>query len=150
MDTRLVTLKEHEEYDADATEIISLDVQDPISQILIEYAVDTDAAGSMTAHPAKSITKVELIDGSEVLESFDGSQCEALDWYMTYTNRSPFNMALMGNSVLRVMAINFGRYLWDEKFAFDPKQFKNPQQRFAGCILRFWKNIYQKKKSDKK
>jgi len=131
MDTRFITLKEYESFDANATEIISLDLQDNISQILIETWLDTDAAGSMTAHPSKSISNIELIDGSEVLESFDGSQCEALDWYQTYTNRSPFNMALIGNSVRRTMAINFGRYLYDEKYNFDPTKFKNPQLRIT-------------------
>ncbi len=128
MKYRVNTIKAQETFSADKTEVINIDQADPISELMIAAQFYQSAAGSMTLHPVACITKIELVDGSTPLVSLTGLQAEALDWY-SHKNFRPgnWNAALAGNYLVRYIGINFGRWLWDEKYAFDPKKFTNPQ-----------------------
>ncbi len=128
MKYRVNTIKAQETYSADKTEVINLDQKDPISELMIAAQFYQSAAGSMTLHPVACITKIELVDGSTPLVSLSGLQAEAIDWYSHKKMRpGNSNIALAGNYVVRYIGINFGRWLWDEKYAFDPTKFANPQ-----------------------
>lgn len=118
-------------YSAATTEIIDLKINDPISQILIK--LEALNVGSVpTAHPMALITKIELIDGSDVLFSLNGYETEALDFYHNHGQlRCNYNFLLTGSNFTRMLAINFGRYLWDKEYALDPLRFKNPQLRIT-------------------
>lgn len=107
---------------------IELDMADPISQLIIDARVKNGAAAASTEHPTASITKIEIVDGSDVLFSLDGFETEALDIYDTgrYPRGGWFNY-IDGSPTDRQIAINFGRYLWDEALAFDPTKFTNPK-----------------------
>ena len=130
-----------------------INMQDPISEIIIGMDV-TNSAQDQTAHPVAAITKIELVDGSDVLFSLDGYEAEALDWYNNGGQfRSNYNIALNGSNMCRFIGIHFGRYLWDPEYAFDPKQFNNPQLRIsynsalganAGSAVYFtmWANMF--------
>lgn len=127
MNYRTTVLLPRKNYTADATETIDIDLADPISQIVLTYEGLNTAANDGTAHPDTCITKVELVDGSDVLFSLSGKEIKALDFYhrgvvtpsvMYYGNDWYFEM---------VYVINFGRYLWDPMLAFDPKKHTNPQ-----------------------
>ncbi len=118
-------------YAADATEVINLNMKDVISNIIIK--LDTVNVGDAnTENPMACLTKIELVDGSEVLYSLNGFEAEALDWYDQGGKfRRNWNWALTGMSMSRTFAINFGRYLWDKEYAFDPTKFVNPQLRLS-------------------
>lgn len=131
MNYRLSTIMEQKSYSADVTEVIDLNVKDPISQILIQLDVINVGSIAPTAHAIACLKKIELVDGSDVLFSLSGYEAEAVDIYHNKRMRSNFNMYLDGNAVQRFVAINFGRYLWDPIFAFDPTQFKNPQLKIT-------------------
>jgi len=45
--------------------------------------------------------------------------------------RSNWNPYLGGLDCQRFIGINFGRFLWDPLYAFDPKQFRNPQMKLT-------------------
>ncbi len=127
MNHRLVTLESRTSYTADQTKIIDVRLQDPISQLILDTAMSVDAAGSMTLHPVACISKIELVDGSDVLFSLSGLEAEALDWYNHKTFRSNYNYALNGGDTQRFIGLNFGRKLWDPQMALDPKKFRNLQ-----------------------
>lgn len=112
----------------DVTIPIELDMADPISQLIIDARVKNGAGGASTEHPTASITKIEIVDGSDVLFSLDGFETEALDIYdsLNYPRGGWFNY-VVGSPTDRQIAINFGRYLWDEVLAFDPTKFTNPK-----------------------
>ena len=131
MNNRLTTIFAQKTYSADATEIIDINLSDPISQLLFDFQVYASAAGSMTLHPLACFTKIELVDGSDVLFSLTGLEMEALDWYCNKAFREAWNIALTGNYMVRPVGINFGRFLGDPEFAFDPTQFKNPQLKVS-------------------
>jgi len=156
MNYRLSTLFARKNYSADATEVIDIDVADPISQLLIELAVTNVGTVAPTAHAIACLTKIELVDGSDVLFSLSGYEAEAVDIYHNKNMRSNWNPYIDGLDVQRFIAINFGRWLWDKELAFDPKQFRNPQLKLTLDInaggnapvqnrLQVWANMFDQK-----
>ena len=141
-------------YAADATEVIDLNMKDVISNIILK--LDTVNVGDAnTEHPMAILTKIELVDCSDVLYSLNGFEAEALDWYDRGGRFGyQWNWALTGMSMTRTLAINFGRYLWDKEYAFDPTRFKNPQLRVSidynaggnapsSVYLTAWANLFE-------
>jgi len=130
MNYRLSTIHARKTYDSDITEIIDLNLVDPLSQLIIELAV-TGVGDIATAHAIACLEKIELVDGSDVLFSLSGYEAEAVDIYHNKMMRSNWNPYLTGMDVQRFIGINFGRYLWDPLLAFDPKKFRNPQLKLT-------------------
>jgi hypothetical protein len=130
MNHRLSTLFAEKSYAGDATEIIDLDLSDPISQLVIYLGV-TNTAGVHTEHGIACLKKVELVDGSDVLYSLSGFEAEAADIYHNREMRRNWNFCLEGLGIQRFVGINFGRKLWDPELAFDPKKFRNPQLKIS-------------------
>ena len=157
MNNRLSTIHARKTYTADTTEIIDIDVADPISQLIIELAVTNGASAAPTAHALACLTKIEIVDGSEVLFSLTGYEAEAADWYNNHIQRSTWNPYLSGMDVQRFIAINFGRWLWDPVLALDPKKFHNLQLKLtldvdaggaspSACKLQVWAALFDEKK----
>ena len=127
MNHRLATILEREIHSTDTTKVIDLTLADPISQLIVIYEPYNSVSGIPTAHPAKCITKIEIVDGSDVLYSLSGQEAQAVDWYHRkqephgLTNYLPTMYAEM------VYVLNFGRRLWDKELALLPTSFKNPQ-----------------------
>ena len=130
MNYRLSTIHARKTYTSDITEIIDLNLVDPLSQLIIELAV-TGVGDASTAHAIACLEKIELVDGSDVLFSLSGYEAEAVDIYNNKAMRKNWNPYLTGMDVQRFVAINFGRYLWDPQLAFDPKKFRNPQLKLT-------------------
>ncbi|GAH61229.1 unnamed protein product, partial [marine sediment metagenome] len=113
------------------TLVHDINMQDPISSMVI-HLQPHNIQEDQTAHPCAIITKIEIVDGSDVLYSLDGFQAEALDWYALGGKfRQNCNYCLNDGFEDRFIGLNFGRYLWDPVYAFDPKQFTNPQLRIS-------------------
>lgn len=131
MNYRLSTIHSLETYSADTTEVIDINIADPISLILIELAVYGNGDLN-TAHPLACLTKIEIVDGSDVLFSLSGKEAAALDFYHNKgLIRSPWNTALNNTWTDQQIALNFGRYLWDPELALDPRKFTNPQLKLT-------------------
>jgi len=131
MKYRLNKFFARKDYTSDTTEIIPINIIDPISQIIIKFE-GLSTTSIPLAHILDCITKVELVDGSDVLHSLNGKECEALDWYHNHGQlRHNYNYLLTGGYPTRILAINFGRYLWDKEYALDPRQFRNLQLRIS-------------------
>jgi len=131
MNYRLATILAREAHDADITKVIDLKLSDPVSQFHIVYEAQNTSSVEPTAHPAKCISKIELVDGSDVLFSLSGQETQAVDFY--HTGKVPANTIVFWNENFSEMIfnINFGRFLWDPLFAFDPKKFTNPQLKIT-------------------
>jgi len=112
---------------ADYTEVIDLNLADPVSQIQVVYESTGGGSGSPDHHAAKCITKIELVDGSDVLFSLSGQECQAADWYHNKREPANQNIYLNGQNAEMIFNLNFGRFLYDPRFAFDPRKFSNPQ-----------------------
>lgn len=141
MNYRLSTILDRELHSADTTKVIDITLADPVSQLAILYEPVNGAEAEPTGHPAKCISKIELVDGSDVLYSLTGQEAQAVDFY--HNRREPANMMcyLNGMTAEMVYNINFGRWLWDPLYAFSPKKFSNPQLKITidrdagGCTV---------------
>lgn len=131
MNYRLATILDRENHTADTTKVIDLNLADPVSQMQILYEPMNGNQAYSDGHPAKCITKIELIDGSDVLFSLSGVEAQAVDWY--HRTQEPPNIVwyLNDNASEILYNINFGRFLYDPLFAFDPKKFTNPQLKIT-------------------
>ena len=130
MNHRVATMLAEETIIPSATKIIDVDMTDIISRIQINLEAEMDGT-VLGDHIASIISNIELIDGSDVLFSMSGKECQALDYYQS--KEMPFNAITDrdGNDSVAVFNINFGRYLYDEYLALDPAKFRNPQLKIT-------------------
>ena len=129
MKYRKTTIFARSDLGAAGTKTIDINIKDIISRIEVTFEGYVD--GLQATQWAANITKLELVDGSEVLFSLSGMECQALNIYSRKcpTMQSPFSCG--GNYWLGTFAIDFGRYLFDPVLAFDPKRFNNPQLKIT-------------------
>ncbi|KKN32651.1 hypothetical protein LCGC14_0811740 [marine sediment metagenome] len=128
---RFATIKADETFTADTTEVIDMTLVDPISQLVLRFQPKTGAALASTAHFMKCISKIELVDGSDVLFSLSGVEAHALDWYSHLMERTNIIWYLGTTAQDLVLHISFGRYLYDPQLALDPTKFNNLQLKIT-------------------
>jgi len=123
-------LHDAETLSADKTLTLDLVGLGKISEILIAYKATNNGA-TPTAHPAKCITSIKVIDGSDTLVNLSGVEAQAIEYWGC--KRVPYNLvSWYDNQVSTALfRIPFGRWLWDELLAFDTAMFKNPQLKIA-------------------
>jgi hypothetical protein len=108
-----------------------LDLEDPISAL----GLWVSCANGTTSNKANTIedivTKIEIVDGSEVLFSANMFELAALEFHKTgkMSNGYPSEWP-SGNQSCNPMIL-FGRKKWDQQYAFDPKAFRNPQLKIS-------------------
>lgn len=130
MNYRTATLLATESLSGSGTKTIDINVADIISRMIIHWGITKSATG-MQSYCHKDITKIELVDGSEVLHSLDGGQNQAL---CIFDRKAPClneGIYIGANEQLSFYGIDFGRYLFDPLLAFDPKKFRNPQLKIS-------------------
>ncbi len=110
------------------TELIDINLTDPVSMLLFEYK-NTRGSNTNAGHVASCLTKIELVDGADVLFSLTGKELHALSYFDV--GRTPYTFLTNAVGVMEILALQyyFGRQLWDPQLAFDPKRFRNPQLR---------------------
>jgi len=131
MNHREVELYAPKDLGASGTEVIDLDVADPLSAIELIFQTTVATAAVMTAPHVDCLSKIELVDGSDVLFSLSGQEAQALAFYTS--GRMPLNdISLKATEYMRsVIPIYFGRKLFDRELALDPKKFKNLQLKIT-------------------
>lgn len=112
------------------TETLPIRVKDIISRIMIYWQVTMVGEG-MDSYQHKDISKIELVDGSDVLFSMDGGQAQALCIYDRKIPTMNFRQKYNGNSMSCMFGIDFGRFLHDPILALDPKKFDNLQLKIT-------------------
>lgn len=130
MNYRLASILPSEAANSAGTKTIDINVADPISRFVIQIK-GMNSADAPVAHPAKMISKIELVDGSDVLFSLSGVEAQALNYYDE--GRMPHTVLNYLNDVYSIATfhIDFGRFLYDPVLAFDPKKFTNPQLKIT-------------------
>lgn len=131
MKYRYTELMARKDVGASGTEIIDINIPDPITKILVRMEGIVPAAATCIEHPATMISKIELLDGSDVLYSATGLQAQAIDHYDSRRDNLGSGSLVPAWGLIAIYNLNFGRYMWDEQLAFDPKKFKNPQMRIT-------------------
>lgn len=130
MNYRIASVLASEDASTAATKTIDLTLNKPISRLTVQYKM-TNSSNVPTGHPAKALTKIEIVDGSNVLFSLSGIEAQALNFYET--GRLPVNLMnyISGVQAAATIEINFGRHLWDELLALDCTKFQNPQLKIS-------------------
>lgn len=130
MKHRIATQIESWNSSALGTRIIELNMINPISRFTIQIK-GTNTNTVSKGHPALMVTKIEVVDGSDVLFALSGTECQALNYYDQ--GRMPHNVVnyIADTSAIATYHIDFGRHLWDEQLALDPKRFKNLQMKIT-------------------
>lgn len=129
-DYRDVLIEDDKSIGDSGTETIDLDVQEPITALLIRFKVNNGA--NLTDHPpARHITKVEIVDGGQSYWSLNGWMAVAAAIYGL--DRFPHHWTDARNTANQRInfPILFGRYLGDEKYAFNSRALRNPQLKIT-------------------
>ena len=114
----------------DKTDTFNINIQNPISRMILQLR-GTNQDSVPDGHPAKAITKIELVDGSDVIYSMSAEEAQATDFYDT--GHTPLNVVSFVNANVWTCLVNmnFGRFLYDTQLALDPKKFKNLQLKIT-------------------
>jgi len=159
MNYRLSQIQSQTTLTDDKTDTYDINIIDPISRITIQLK-GTNADSTPDGHPAKAISKVELVDGSDVLYSLSGEEAQATDFYDSGV--SPLNVVAYEQALQWACLINmnFGRKLWDTELALDPTKFKNLQLKITHKVadtagssttsttshITIWAHVFDEKK----
>jgi len=129
MNSRIATLCAPKDLGAAGTEVININVKDPITSIEMIWTFTVVTVSVMTARVIDCISKIELVDGGNVIASLSGSEAVALNYYNR--RRMPhFQGSLtVGGICEQAFSLDFGRWLYDEQFALVPGLFNNLQLR---------------------
>jgi len=130
MNYRTATVLSQESATTAATKTIDLEGYDPFSRLTVRFE-GMNNGHVQTGHPALQVSKIEIVEGSEVLMSLSGMQAQALDFYDTGRPR-PYEIDYRNDLPNQeIFNLNFGRWLWDPELAFDPRKFQNPQLKIT-------------------
>lgn len=130
MNYRLAKILASEDVGTAGTKVIDINIADVISRIDIVFRTKNGDA-AFNDHPAANLSKIELVDGSDVLFSLSGREAQALNFYDRL--RAPDNhlVAQTATWMRASFGLDFGRHLFDPELAFDPTKFTNPQLKIT-------------------
>jgi len=130
MNYRNVVLQDNLTITTAGTSTYDINLADVISRLQFKFNIANHGTTPVIiAHPARAVTKIEVIDGSHTIASCSGEELLAQNYYDH--NRSPWTYinGVTGTQSYFNINLDFGRWLWDPQLAFDPKKYMNPQLR---------------------
>lgn len=138
MRTRDAVLLYQEVQTDTATKILDIDLADPISAFYIEVHSTNGATSNKDNFISDIVTKIEVVDGSDVLASLNMFQLEALHFYKTGKVPVLFPSEWGGGQQRHGVLLLFGHYLWDPTLCMVPTRYKNPQLKvtFNKAVIR--------------
>lgn len=113
------------------TKTYNLDYTDPITQLDLYWEGTNGSSGNVASPFERCISKIEIVDGGEVLWDLPGEV--ALAAFIHDNDAYPYSEIeeSQAASVRQQLPIRFGLDLFDTTYAFDPTKHKNPQLRFT-------------------
>jgi len=117
--------------DDTGTKIIDLNFKDPLSAIGLQFEGTNGGTSNKGNWMSDVVTKIEIVDGSDVLLSLSLKQAQALQAYQT--GKMPYinwEEGASGTGKDEVMLL-FGRQLWDPEYYLDLSKFSNPQLKIT-------------------
>jgi len=130
MNYRRATLLAEKNLVGTGTEVIEIVTRQPISRITLAWRVTKTQAG-MSSYPHTDITRIELVDGSDVLHSLDGGQNQAVCIYDRLCPTLNHGQHLDAMAEYSTYGIDFGRFRHDPELALDPARFMNLQLKVS-------------------
>jgi hypothetical protein len=131
MRKRIATILAPTDLGASGTRTINVELKESISRIDFVWKATVATVSVMLDAVLAAISKIELVDGSEVLASVSGKEAQAQNFYDR--REMPFNRfsLTIGGFHKAVCSLDFGRFLWDKELAFDPTKYSNPQLKIT-------------------
>ena len=130
MNYRQVKIHAAETLGASGTKIIPINVKDPITRITIQGYVTVGVAPRL-APIVDALTKVEIVDGSDVIYELSGSEIVAASFYEGHKHISFHEWNIPSVASEFCVDLYFGRFIGDPLLAFDPTKFSNPMLRIT-------------------
>ena len=130
MQHRLAEILAPEDLGGSGTKVIDITIADVISRIEVVFRTK-NGNSAFEGHPAANITKLEIVDGSDVLFSLSGLEVQALNFYDRGLPADNHMTGSNGEWMRANFGIDFGRKLYDQELGFDPKKFANPQLKIT-------------------
>jgi len=144
MKYRTTTVLARSDLGVSGTKIIDINLKDIVSKLL--FRIEATVVNTVfTGHVLDCVSKIELVDGSDVLCSLSAYQMDGLHFLDTGKLASLEVEALYDTTLDVFTAMLFGRFLHDPELAFDPKQFTNPQLRItydATAVMALATHVY--------
>ena len=134
MKTRDAVIEYQKTLDNAGTLIKDLNLVDPVSALYLEFEATNGTTSNKGNYISDVITKIEIVDGSELLWGLNLSQLEALSFYKTGKMPVMFPSEWASGIQRHGVYLLFGRYLWDQEFAFDCTRYKNPQLKITSNL----------------
>ncbi len=129
MSRRTATISAPEDLGAVGTKVIEINLSEQISMMFLIWKFNIITVSVMLGHPLKCLSKIEIVDGSNVLFSVSGRAAQSAAYFTM--GQMPLNRfsLTVGETCECVVPIYFGRKLWDELYALRPSVYDNPQLR---------------------
>lgn len=113
------------------TKTINLDMKDPITALQLNFGATNGATSNLGNPIIHNITKVEIVDGSDVLYSMPGHILRGLVSTLAGKVISEYPTEQANDTPIEPLVIPFGRYLYDTEFALNPQAFRNLQLKIS-------------------
>lgn len=126
-----VLLYQESQAGASGTKTIDLDIVDPVSALAFEFEATNGSTSNINNPLYECITKIEVVDGSDVLASLEAKEMQALQFYKTGKTPTLRTAETASDAQVENFMLLFGRYLYDMEYAIDFKRFKNPQLKIT-------------------
>lgn len=104
---------------------------DPVSALIFEFEATNALVSNEDNFIADIVSKVEIVDGSNVLIGLSGHELEAQAFY--HLGRAPWihPSEWLSGAQMSNLPLFFGRKLWDKDYALDLKAYDNPQLKIT-------------------
>lgn len=114
-----------------SSKTIDLDITDPVTGFYLEFDATNGTTNNADNFISDVITKVEIVDGSEVLWSLPFDMLEALHFYKLKQPPTLFPSEWPSGHQRHGALLMFGRRLYDQEFAMDFTKLRNPQMKIS-------------------
>ena len=115
------------------TLVKDMDIVDPVSAIEFEFHA-TNHDINKDNFISDVITKIEIVDGSDVLYAVNLSELEALHFYKTGKTPVLFPSEWSNGQQRHACLLLFGRKLWDTEYGMDFTRYRNPQLKITSNL----------------
>lgn len=113
------------------TETIELAVVDPLSELLIKVKNKNGGSGNKNNPIMRNVTKIEVVDGANVIYSLSGPLAQAMSYYQRGVLPSMQRQGGISENQEDWFVLRFGRMLWDRLYALAPAKFRNLQLKIT-------------------
>lgn len=127
MNIRTTQLEVQDDIGTSGTNTYKVDYLSPITQIDLMFEAVNGATHNKENPIEVNVSKIELVDGSDVLWALNGKL--ALARYAQINGKMPYcyRTEAANDTPYQTIPIQFGKFYGDTELAFNPRAFQNPQ-----------------------